>query len=103
MDDLEARRLVVEDGRQPPLVPGADLGPGVLDDDIGDLEQLEGQRHVPVGLDGLHETREEGGSGHLELQSFRVGDVNSGDVLNLPPHLCGHVVPGAERECEGLG
>ena len=55
MDDLEAWRLVVEDCRQPPLVPGANLGSGVLDDDVRDLEELERERHVPVGLDGLQE------------------------------------------------
>ena len=103
VDDLEARRLVVEDGRQPPLVPGANLGRGVLHDDVGDLEQLERQRHVPVSLDGLQEAGEQRGPGYLELQSFGVGDVNRGDVLNVPPHLGGHVVSGAEREGESLG
>ena len=28
--------------------------------------------------------------------------MNSGDVLDVPPHLGGHVVSGAERECESL-
>ena len=31
MDDLEAWRLVVEDGRQPSLVPGLNLGSGDID------------------------------------------------------------------------
>ena len=34
VDDLKARGLVVEHSGQSPLVPGTDLGPAVLEDDV---------------------------------------------------------------------
>ena len=92
MDFLEAWRLVVVDGGHVPLVPGPHLGPGVLDHNVGDLKQPEGQCHASVGLNRLQEPLQQRRPRYLEFQCLWVGDVDSGYILDLLSHLCSYII-----------
>ena len=59
--------------------------------------------HLSVCLDSLQQSWQQGSARHLELKSLRVGNVHSGHLLDLLPHLQADIVPGAKREGESLG
>ena len=82
VDDLKAGALVVVEGAEAPLVLGPDILGDILQDDVGDLEEPQGERHLAVGLGRLQQTRQQRRSGNLENRESR-GDAPYSNIVTL--------------------
>ena len=69
MDRLEPWSLVIVDSGEHPLVSGADILGGILENDIGDLEHFQREGQVLVGLDRLEQARDQGCANNLAEKS----------------------------------
>ena len=74
--DLEPGRLVAPHRRGMPHVARLTLAPGVLEHDVGRLEDADRQRVRPVLSDRLEQARKERGAHHLELERLGVRDLD---------------------------
>lgn len=74
--DLEPGRLVAPHRRGVPLVARLTLAPGILEHDVGRLEDANRQRVRPVLPDRLEQARKERGAHHLELERLGVRDLD---------------------------
>ena len=78
VDLLEARRAAAPGGREVALVAGLALLGLVLEDDVGRLEDLDGQAVRLVLTDRLEETGEKRGPDNLVLLRLGVGQSDGG-------------------------
>jgi hypothetical protein len=74
--DLESGRFVAPRRRGVPLVARLTLAPGILEHDVGRLEDADRQRVRPVLPDRLEQAREERGAHHLKLERLWVRDLD---------------------------
>lgn len=77
VDHFETARLSVPRGGEVTLVPGLTLKSLILEDDVSDLEDLEGHGVGRVLTDSLEDAGEEGSADDLVLGGFGVREADS--------------------------
>lgn len=77
MSDLKSGFSVHVDCTKPPVVPSLPFLGGVLDGNVGNFENLHGQRQSLVFTSGFKHTGQEGSTDDLVLEGLWVGKVDS--------------------------
>lgn len=102
VDNLESAGLSTPGGSEVALVTGPPLGLHVLEDNIGGLEDLDGQAVALVLADSLDQTGQERGADDLILQRLGVGEPDDSVAVILAVEPCKVLVVTAESQGHDL-